>query len=445
MGFLNLLYQKFKYDRHLNFREEEIKKLQKEKLKKLVKYAYQNSAFYKELFNNKQIRYEDLDQVQLKDLPTTNKKDIMDNFDEVVTDKNISKKKVINFVDKNPKPTSLMDNNYHIIHSSGTSGEIGYYIYNNKNWELLKAVGASRLFKSFGLQKKNYAFIGASDGHYAGISFFLSPVNRFEQYFYNDFLVMDINYPLHTYIDKLNELQPDVISGYPSAIKMLLDYQKENKLNIQPDNIICGGEPLTEEAYQKIKRYWQQEPVNYYGTSESIMMGVGFGNEGLYIFDDLIILEFEDNKTYLTNLYNYTEPLIRYEMDDLILEGNIESKRWPFTFIKNVSGRSEDLLWLENENQNLDFIHPIVFVELHIKGLKKFQVIKSDDLNIIFKAVPKEEINQDELRENILKKLNEILTKKNMENINLEIVIVDDIANNPKTGKYEIIKTRDNN
>jgi len=36
------------------------------------------------------------------------------------------------------------------------------------------------------------------------------------------------------------------------------------------------------------------------------------------------------------------------------------------------------------ENQNLDFIHPIVFVELHIKGLKKFQVIKSDDLNIIF-------------------------------------------------------------
>ena len=64
---------------------------------------------------------------------------------------------------------------------------------------------------------------------------------------------MDINYPLNTYIDKLNELQPDVISGYPTAIKMLLDYQKENKLAINPDSIICGGEPLTEAAYKKIK------------------------------------------------------------------------------------------------------------------------------------------------------------------------------------------------
>lgn len=442
MGFLNLLYKKIKYDRHLNYSEGKIKNLQKEKLKKLVKYAYKNSNFYKELFHNNQIKYEDIDEIQIKELPTTTKKAIMDNFDEVVTNKNISKERVINFVDKNPKPYSLMDNKFHVIHSSGTSGEIGYYIYNNKNWELLKAVGASRLFNSFELKKKNYVFIGASDGHYAGISFFLSPINSFEQYFYNDFLVMDINYPLHTYLDKLNELQPDVISGYPSAIQMLLDYQKANKLNIQPDNIICGGEPLTEKAYKKIKRYWKKEPVNYYGTSESIMMGAGFDKEGLYIFDDLIILEFEADKTYLTNLYNYTEPLIRYEMDDLIVEGDIENKKWPFTFIKNVSGRTEDLLWLENENQNLDFIHPIVFVELHIKGLKKFQIVKVNDLNIIFKAVPKKAIKENVLKNNITKRLNEILEKKNMNNINLVIEFVENIPNNPETGKYEIIKNK---
>ncbi|HKL13148.1 MAG TPA: hypothetical protein VJ907_06035 [Halanaerobiales bacterium] len=445
MGFLNLLYQKFKYDKHLNLSEEQIKQFQKEKLKKLVKYSFKNSEFYKDLFMQSEIRYEDLEHIDLKDLPTVNKSMLMNNFNKVVTKNSITKDKVINFVDHNPKPTALLDNKFHIIHSSGTSGEIGYYIYDNKNWELLKAVGASRLFKSFGLQRKKYAFIGASDGHYAGISFFLSPVNKFEQYFYQDFLVMDINYPLNTYIDKLNKLQPDIISGYPSAINMLLDYQKNNKLNIKPNHIICGGEPLTQEAYDKIKKYWHKEPVNYYGTSESIMMGAGFGKEGIYIFDDLIILEFAGNKTYLTNLYNYTEPLIRYEMDDLIVKGEKENKKWPFTYIKNISGREEDLLWLENENNNMDFIHPIVFVELHIKGLKKIQIFKVNDLNIIFKAVPKENVKKETIKNNIVIKMDEILKKKNMKNIKLDIELVDNIPNSPQTGKHELIKTKSNN
>ena len=442
MGFINLLYKKFQYDRHLTYSKNEIEKLQKNKLIKLVKYAYKNSKLYKQLFKSKGLTYEELEDIDIKDLPKTNKNLLMDNFNDLITVDNINKKDVINFIDDHQDPTKLLNDKYYVIHSSGTTGEIGYYIYTKNNWELLKAVGASRLFDSFGIQRKSYVFIGAVDGHYAGISFFLSPVNKFEEYFYKDFLLLDINTPLNYFIDKLNSLQPNVISGYPSAMKMLIEYQEIGQLEISPETVICGGEPLSKKIVEKIKKHWNTTPKNYYGTSESILMGIGDGNQQIYIFDDLIQLEIVEDGILLTNLYNYTEPLIRYKIDDLLVKPDKQVNKYPFTTVESVSGRQEDLLWLRNEKGKDDFIHPIVFVEFHVKGLKKIQVIKKSEVNIHIKAVKTEDSTSSQLKHRINRKLSSILKKKNMENINFSIKLVDRIKNDPQSGKYRIIKRK---
>ena len=106
MGFLNLLFKKFSYDKNLNKSEADIKKMQSVKLKNLVKYAFRHSNFYQKIILDQNIEYEDIDDIDLKDLPTTNKKMIMNNFDEVVTDQNLSKEKVINFIDNNPEQSA---------------------------------------------------------------------------------------------------------------------------------------------------------------------------------------------------------------------------------------------------------------------------------------------------------------------------------------------------
>lgn len=440
MGFLNLLFKKFQYDKHLTYSKDDIEKLQRKKIIKLVKYAYKNSPFYKQLFREKGLSLNDLEDIELKDLPKTNKNLLMENFNDIITVDDIDKKDVINFIDNHPDPTELFNDKYYVIHSSGTTGEIGYYLYTQKNWELLKAVGASRLFDSFGFKKKSYAFIGAVDGHYAGISFFLSPVNKFEEYFYRDFLIIDINKPLGNYIKELNLLQPDVISGYPSAMKMLINYQQKERLDIKPDTVICGGEPLSKEATEKIEKHWETTPKNYYGTSESILMGIGEGNQEMYIFDDLVKLELVEDGILLTNLYNYTEPLIRYKIDDLVITSDKKEKKWPFTTIKSVSGREEDLLWLRNKEGELDFVHPIVFVEFHVKGLKKFQIIKKNEVNIQVKTVKTEDISVSSLKEKMTEKLSTMLNKKNMDNVNIRIRLVQNIENDSQSGKFRLIK-----
>ncbi len=440
MGIVNILIKKFIYDRHLKFSKEKLKKLQDKKLKKILKYAFKNSVFYNRLFKKNGIEYKDLDNIKLKNLPIVNKKMIMDNFNDVLTINNIKKNDIVKFIENNPNPEKMYKNKYIVVHSSGTTGEIGYYIYTKKNWELLKAVGSSRLFDSFSLKSKKYAFIGAVDGHYAGISFFLSPINEIEQLFYKHFLIIDINYPLESYINKLNEFQPDIISGYPSALDILLDYQKNKKLDINPEHIICGGEPLSTTVINEMKKHWNLKPYNFYGTSESILMGVGIGNEDIYIFDDLVIVEIKDEKILLTNLYNNTQPLIRYEINDLMSKSNIENIKWPFIHVEKISGRSEDLLWLKNKNNDYDFIHPIVVVELHLKGVQRYQLIKLSDERIKIKVVKQKSVDKKTIENSIKNKVKTIFEKKDMTNVKLDIEFVNEIKNDPVTGKFKLIK-----
>ena len=144
----------------------------------------------------------------------------------------------------------------------------------------------------------------------------------------------------------------------------------------------------------------------------------------------------------LTNLYNYTEPLIRYKIDDLVIKSDKRENKYPFTTVESISGRQEDLLWLRNKKGKYDFIHPIVFVEFHVKGLKKIQVIKKSSENIHIKAVKTGGTNSSQLKERIIRKLNSILKNKNMDNIKFSIKLVKKIENDPHSGKYHIIKRK---
>lgn len=156
-----------------------------------------------------------------------------------------------------------------------------------REWDLIKAISL-RIFPHFGLKPKSYAFIGAADGHYAGVSLFLSPLHSPESFVYRDYLVIDINYPLKQYMDVLNRLNPDVITGYSSGIGMLAEMQKYGKLPVNPQVIVCGGEPIIPEAEDLIRDIWDCELINYYAASESPILGVERKDlEGFYLFDDL--------------------------------------------------------------------------------------------------------------------------------------------------------------
>ena len=442
MGIFRIIYYNLKLNKNLQKSREEMKNLQNKKLQKLLFYAYDNSTFYKNLYKENGIKRKDLNDIKLEELPVVNKKIIMENFDKIITKKNITRKKVENFLENKEAPTELYNNKFRIIHTSGSTGRIGIFVYSPDEWDFIKAVSL-RMFASFGLKPKRYAYIGAVDGHYAGISLFLSPINQIEEIFYEDYLIININKVLSDYFDKLNKLKPHNLTGYPSGVRMLAELELEGKIDISPETIICGGEPFLEKDKELIEKAWNIKPLNYYASSESLMIGIKRPqDDNMYLMDDINYVEIKEDKTIITNLYNYTQPLIRYELSDVLEKVKTQEKDWPFEQVKNIIGRREEMIWFDNENGNREFLHPIVLAEFYVKGLKKFQIIKLDEKSFLMRSVIDNKYDKNEVKNKIKKKMRKLLAQKNMTNINFKIKEVEKLEADPETGKFRLIKKR---
>ena len=442
MGIFRTIYYNLKLNRNLKKSKDQIKNLQYKKLRKLLFYAYDNSQFYRELYEDNGIKRKNLYDIKIEDLPLVNKKMIMENFNKNITKENISRKKLEDFLEKNEKPSDLYNNKYRIIHTSGSTGRIGIFVYSADEWDFIKAVSL-RLFSNFGLKPKSYAYIGAVDGHYAGISLFMSPINQFEEIFYKDYLIININKVLSSYLTKLNKLNPQNITGYPSGVKMLAELQLKGEIDISPETVICGGEPLLDNDSEIIKKAWDVKPLNYYASSESLMIGIKRPQDNnMFLMDDINYIEIKKDKTIITNLYNYTQPLIRYELSDVLEKPKIQEKDWPFEQIKNIIGRREEMIWFDNENGNREFLHPIVLAEFYVKGLKKFQIVKLDEKSFLMKAKINSNYNKDEVKNKIRKRMEKLLSQKNMSNIDFIIKEVEKLEVDSETGKFQLIKKR---
>ncbi|PNR95139.1 phenylacetate--CoA ligase family protein [Petrotoga olearia] len=440
MSFLRTVYYYYSLSKNLNHSRRKILELREKKFRKILRYAYRKIPFYMDFYRSFRIKENMLDEIPINELPTINKNIMIDNFDKFFKDDQITKNKVEDFLNNNPNPTSLLYDKYHVIHSSGSTGTVGYYLYSEKEWDFIKAI-STRMFSNFTLKRKKYAFIGAVDGHYAAISLFLSPLNQTEKFFYKDYIVMDINKPIKTYLKKLNDFQPDNLTGYPYGIRSLAQFQNEGFLNIHPEVIVCGGEPLLKNVKLFLKEVWKNSKiVDSYATSESLAMGVSREDlKGMYIYDDAVYLEIQENKTILTNLYNYTQPIIRYELTDILKKSKNGGGKWPFTKIEQITGRTELIPFFVTQDGEKDFIHPIVIAEFFVKGVTKFQFIQRNQSSFVFKIVVSPKEPSDEIVQEVRKKLYDILEKKKMKNVNFEVKVVEDIKPDEKTGKFKLI------
>lgn len=442
MGIFRTIYYNLKLNSNLKKSKVEIKNLQDKKLRKLLFHAYDNSKFYRKLYKKNGIKRKDLNDIKIKDLPLVNKKMIMENFDEIITKENLNIKRLENFLERKEAPTDLYNNKYRIVHTSGSTGRIGIFVYSADEWDFIKAVSL-RMFTNFGLKPKRYAYIGAVDGHYAGISLFLSPVNQLEEFFYDDYLIININKVLSNYLAKLNKLNPHNITGYPSGVKMLAELQLKGKIDISPETVICGGEPLLKNDSELIKKAWNLKPLNYYASSESLMIGIKRPKDNnIYLMDDVNYVEIKEDKTIITNLYNYTQPLIRYELSDVLKKAKVQESDWPFDQIKNIIGRREEMIWFDNENGNREFLHPIVLAEFYVKGLKKFQIIKLNEKSFLMKTIISSKYNKVEVKNKIRERMEKLLSQKNMNNIVFKIKEVENLEADPETGKFKLIKKK---
>ncbi len=426
---------------------ESLREIQELRLRRLLRHTLTRSRFYIEHYRRHGVDPLKFEKLSLEQLPTVNKSQMMNDYDGVPSDSTLKRAELERFIEESKSPGQKFRGKYTVIHTSGSSGTIGIFVYGPGDWAIAKAMALSRVskVKPSLFKKTRYGFIGATEGHFAGIS--MSQEARSVM----RFLPLSINDPLDTICDRIQKFQPEFIMGYSSAVNLLAQLQSEGAIAISPRRIVCSGDSLTEGMRQNIRGALGVEPVNFYGASEGISIGIECDERRrMHIFEDWFILEVLDNslrpvkdgepgQVYLTNLYNYTQPLIRYRIKDEIVvsERRCECGR-PFRIIERIAGRQEDFLWFDRKDGRQEFIHPIVLAEFFVPGLVTFQFRQPSNEKLVVRAVVREE--KEVVAPTIVKRVKEILAHKGLEEmVSVEVEIVERIEADRMTGKFRLI------
>jgi len=444
MNYAKVLFDLYGLKRNEKKSVEQMKQMQDKKLRRMLHFAWEHSRFYRTAFECDGITEKQLSTLPLSAFPKLDKKILMEHFDELVTVPNLKQEELRQF-DREGDTQKKTYRNCHVVHSSGSTGEPGYFIYDEPAWNrMLLGIIRGALWNMSMPQilkllagKPRIAYIAATTGRYGGamaVGDGINGVGARQMY-------LDINTPLSKWVDDIRAFHPNIIIGYPSAIKILGELVECGKLEIDVIRVISCGEPLGPGLRRFLESVFHADVVNFYGASESLAIGVETGREGgMVLFDDMNVIEVEDGNMYLTSLYNFAQPLIRYRISDhLVLKDPLKGS--PFCRAEIVLGRDEDMLWFEDGAGNRDFLHPLAVEGFCVKGLRDYQFRRVDCNVFEMLAEVPNEARREAVQKELQKQMEKILTEKKLFYVQFYIRFVKEIMPDSATGKKPLILT----
>ena len=354
-----------------------IEALQLKSLQQMVEYAKAHSPYYQALYGNKTIQsFEDFYQ-----LPTINKQIMMDHFSTLNTC-GLNKEDVMSYaVEKELKKDYLgyYRDAYVVGLSSGTSGNKGLYITPKSMTKRLPGVFLSR----GGISLKDLPLR------------ILFCLRVFSQGF------DDINAPLlklkyistmtdvAEVINSINRDKINVLMAPPSFIRQLLPKHAEIKVKLK--KIITYAEVLSPTDKAVFEQAFNTKVIEIYQASEGqIASACSHGH--LHINEDLVFIELFDaqgnriekphqvgHKMVLTNLINFAQPLIRYEMNDMIVLDDPCPCGSHFRRIEKILGRSDDNIYFYDDKGQPKIVYSDLFSRWIITTsdlIREFQVVQ---------------------------------------------------------------------
>ena len=444
MNYLKTLTDLYRLKKNVKLSADKMRSLQDRKLRKLLRYAWNHSAYYRTAFECAGITEEQLDTLPLSCFPTIDKQALLEHFDELVTVPDLKQENLREFDAREAADRKPYQGKYHVVHSSGSTGKPGYFVYDGDAWSqmLLGIIRAALWGMSMPqilrllMKRPRIVYIAATDGRYGGamaVGDGIDGVGAKQMY-------LDIKTPVAEWIRQIREFQPNIVIGYPSAIKILAQLMENGEVSLDVERVISCGEPLGTNLRTYLEKIFRTQVVNFYGSSESLALGVETNpKDGMLLFDDMNVIEVENGVMYLTCLYNYAQPLIRYRLSDRLTLKAPEGGELPFTRAVGLLGRNEDVLWFEDGRGNREFLHPLAIEGFCIEGLKDYQFRQTTKDTFEMFAETEHGASKERIRQEMLQQMREILSEKKLDFVQFYVNFVNEILPDIRTGKKPLI------
>ena len=311
------------YIARLRWTRADIDREQTRALRALVTHAIEHSPWHRARLGH--VDPTRLTAADLADIPSMTKRDLMTNWDSIVTDPQCT----LDAADAHLAALTTdayFRREYHVIASGGSSGHRGVFIYDWEGWKrsYVGVIRGQMDALSKARARGPFATVSAQVAAHASSAItqtFTRPDAQIVR--------APATLPLFEIVDILNHAQPSLLNSYPTMLPALCEEARSGRLRIKPAFIWVTSEPLLPELRKTIEATWNVPLLNTWVSSESI--GASFpctSGTGFHVAEDLNIIEPVDErgrrvlpgtlsaKILVTNLHNHIMPLIRYEITD---------------------------------------------------------------------------------------------------------------------------------
>ncbi|MDO5541396.1 MAG: AMP-binding protein [Eubacteriales bacterium] len=384
----------------------ERKTLQEQRLCELVRYAKAHSPYFAELYAELPEHF------TLSDLPITNKRDLMECWNDWITDRSVTLENIEAFLRDKDNIGRKWKKKYMVVTTSGSTGNPLVMLCDSTVNNVLAAVSAKR---AYARKEDMKAFIrqgGKSIGVYADSGFYLGNSTIRAKQLMMPWKKRQIGlssalYATEKIVEQLNRFQPAMLGGYPSNLELLIEEQESGRLNISPVIIMTGGEYLSDSLRKRLAETFHCYVQTSYACTEGGTIACECRKKHLHINDDWLIVEPIDrdgnpvpdgqraDKLLLTNLYNYTQPIIRYEVADrIILHQEPCPCGNPSPWLQ-IEGRNDDVLTFEMDGKRVHIPPLAIYAELkEVHELRRFQLLKYHGNKVELRIEPMADTNR---------------------------------------------------
>jgi len=439
---LKLLHTLEELRKHERWSRQQLEAHQAKALHDLRQYAYERSPFYQKF-------HKGLTGRPLHELPVLTKALMMENFDELVTDRSLHLEDVRTFATQG-EAGQPYKNRYWVNATSGSSGHPGFFLFDAAEWtDVLASFARSQEWSGVRInltrRQKMATVASISPWHMSG------QVSATVKSWWRPSLRVPASQPLSQTVEQLNEWQPEVLVAYASMVGILAEEQLAGRLQIQPKVVYPASEVLTSRTRNQAKEAWGNEPFNQYVATETASIATEHQScRRMHFFEDLVISEVVDEqyrpvpageygaKLLVTTLFSRTQPLIRYELNDSVrVSTEPHHCGLPFAVLESIEGRVEDSLTLPAVSGGEVLVRPLVINRImDIAPVSGWQVVQQADSGLVVLLTGAHDGMMDETL------ANQISKSLAQEGVHIPYIRIQHVSEIPKTasGKAPLIK-----
>ena len=397
----------------------ELKEIKKEKLRKMLSHASENSPFYKSLSIP-----QDQDPFKtLKNFPILPKQTLKERVDEFLT------------IDQTKGLTSIT--------SSGSTGAPSKVYFNSEE------LSSNRALQIIWWEWAGYKF--GNSVLQTGVNMKRSAEKKLKDYLLNTRYIDAVSHDdnqIKEELELLLEHPRQHFIGYASSI--FLFAKVANKYNIKGvkfDSIISIGEKLLPNFRKEIDTAFQSPIYDTYGASEGFLIASQCRKGTYHVMSPHLVLEILDEqgnevkpgemgRVVLTGLDNFTLPLIRYEIGDLAVKASDQtcSCGLQLPVLGEIVGRITE--FIKTPGGKYITVQTVVRLMKKFEEIDQYKVIQHSESELEIELVSGIKLDS-RYEEKISSEYERVLEEK----LNIKFTQVPKIAK-AKTGKFQLIESR---